>query len=618
MKLRFFKLPEMALLDMGAIKLVGRAAALVWRSGPIWTATNALVVLMEAVLPLLFLFVLKGLIDTASAMMNSSSQDASFGDLMWWIVIASGITLLQAAVGAASTLAGDAQAQAVTDHVADIIHAKSLAADLEYYENAEYRDSMHRAQREASYRPRAIVGTLLGLAGSAIGLLTMVGVLFTFHWAVVPILIVASLPGGYLRLKFARHMYEWRWERTPLERLVGYYGRLITETVFAKEVRLFDLGRHFREKCRDARDELRQERLGFTIRRSWAEFAGDAAAVLGTFSILVLIGYQAFLGAITIGGLAMYFHALNQARGRLGEFLRNTSQLYENYLFLVDFFRFVDLAPKIRDPKHPKPLIRPMTEGIVFEHVSFRYPNAGDFVLKDICMTIRPGEHVAFVGLNGAGKTTLVKLLCRLYDPTEGKISIDGIDLRELDRQDMRRGISAILQDFGKYQLSARDNIWFGNLGLDKYDDRIPIAAQQAGAHDFIEVLDQGYETNLGTMLPGARDLSHGQWQSVALARTILRDAQILILDEPTASLDPQAEQDFFMRFHQLAKDRTTILISHRSLSLTIVDNIFVLDHGRIVEHGPHQELLRRKGLYTHLFEMQARQYGRPSAPQGV
>ena len=618
MKLRLFRLSQIMMLDKGAIKLVGRAVALVWRSGPIWTTTNALVVLMEALLPLLFLIVLKGIIDTAAAMISESSQDASFADLMWWILIASGISLLQAVVNATRTLAGDAQAQAVTDHVSDLLHAKSIAADLEYYENAEYRDSMHRAQREANYRPRIIVSGLLGLAGSAIGLLTMVGVLFTFHWAVVPILFVASLPDGFLRLKYARQIYGWRRERTHVERLVGYYSRLITETAHAKEVRLFNLGRHFRNKCRDARDKLRQEQLEITVRKSWAEFAGEAWAVLGMFAILTLIGYQAFAGAITIGGLAMYFHALNRARAQSSNFLRNTSQLYENYLFLVDFFRFIDLEPRLRDPKYLKPMPRPMTEGVVFDHVSFRYPSGGDFVLKDICMTIRPGEHVAFVGLNGAGKTTLVKLLCRLYDPSKGKISIDGIDLRELDRWDMRRDISAIMQDYGKYQLSARDNVRFGNLELDEHDDRIPIAAQQAGAHEFIDVLDHGYETFLGTMLQGARELSHGQWQKVALARTILRDAQILILDEPTASLDPQSEHDFFLKFHRIAKGRTTILISHRLFSVTIVDRIYVLNHGRIVEHGTHQELLRRKGFYTRLFEMQARQYGQSTAPQGV
>ena len=600
-------------IDPKAMRLVWRAVILVWRSAPIWMAANAFVVLMTALLPLLFLLVLKSLIDSAAAMIESGGDEATLNDLLWWIAAACGIGLIQALNDALGLLAKDAQAQATTDRAADILHEKSIAADLEYYENPDYRDSLHRAQREAGHRPRAIVAGLLGVASNAVGLAAMIGVLFTFHWAAVPILFLASLPGGFLRLRYAREIYGWKRDRTTVERLVGYFSSLITETRFAKEVRLFGLGPYLRRRSRDARDLLRQEKLQISVRKSAAEFAGDACAVIGMFTVLFLIAHQAFIGAITIGGLAMYFHALNRARGQLGNLLMNISQLYEHYLFLVDFFGFVDLKPKLLDPVEPRPVPRPMKTGIVFDHVSFRYPSRGDTVLKDICMEIAPGEHVALVGLNGAGKTTLTKLLARLYDPTEGSISIDGTDLRSFRGQDLRREISVILQDYGKYQLTARQNIWFGDVELDDQDPRIAEAARQAGADETIGTFEKGYDTNLGTMLQGARELSEGQWQRVALSRAILRDAQILILDEPTASMDPRAEQEIFKRFHQLASGRTTILISHRLFSVTIVDRIFVIDHGRIVEQGSHEELLRQRGLYANLFEMQSRQYEKTS-----
>jgi ATP-binding cassette subfamily B protein len=283
--------------------------------------------------------------------------------------------------------------------------------------------------------------------------------------------------------------------------------------------------------------------------------------------------------------------------------------LYEDNLFLSDFTRFLQLRPKVVDSVSPRPFPRPLQQGIAFEGVSFRYPGTEMDVLKDISLQIRPGEHVALVGENGSGKTTLVKLLCRLYDPTSGTVRFDGTDLRELRVNDLRDELAVVFQDYARYHLTARENIWLGNVALPPESPRIEEAAHRTGADAVIAALPEGYETQLGRQFEKGAELSIGQWQKVALARAFLRDTQIIVLDEPTAALDPKAEAAVFEQFHALAKGRTAILISHRLSTVRMADRILVMVDGRIAEAGAHAELLERDGVYAELFQTQARPY---------
>lgn len=283
--------------------------------------------------------------------------------------------------------------------------------------------------------------------------------------------------------------------------------------------------------------------------------------------------------------------------------------LYEDNLFLSNLYEFLDLKPKVAEPLHPTPVTRPMQTGIVFDHVSFQYPTGSRKVIEDISLTIRPGEKVALVGENGAGKTTLIKLLCRLYDPTEGRITLDGVDLRQFEISALRREIGVIFQDYSRYHLTARENIWFGNINLPSDDERIVTAGRQAGADDVITSLPNGYETVIGKWFEGGEELSIGEWQKVALARAFLRDAQIIVLDEPTSSLDVKGEYEVFKKFRQLADGQAAILISHRFSTVRMADRIYVLNGGRIIENGTHDELVQLGGMYAHLFETQAQYY---------
>jgi len=410
-------------------------------------------------------------------------------------------------------------------------------------------------------------------------------------------------------LKYAGQTYRWQRQRTPAERQSWYFHWMLTGDVHAKEIRLFDLGSLFMGRFRDLRQQLRRERLEIATRRSIAELVGQASATIAIFGSYAFIAYRTVQGAITLGDLVMYYQAFQRGQGFLRDILSGLAGLYEDNLFLSNLHEFFELKPKVVEPLHPGPVPCPMQTGIAFDHVSFRYPTGIRKVLEDVTLTIRPGEVVALVGENGSGKTTLIKLLCRLYDPTSGIITLDGIDLRRLETTALRRGISIIFQDYAQYHLTARENIWLGNVVLPPDQERIVAAARHAGADEVITGLPQGYETILGKWFENGEELSVGEWQKVALARAFLRDAQIIVLDEPTSALDARAEYEVFKKFRQLAEGRTVVLISHRFSTVRMADRIFVLEDGRIIESGAHDELVRRGGTYARLFETQAQYY---------
>jgi ATP-binding cassette subfamily B protein len=564
---------------------------------------------VQGTLPLLSLYLMKLVVDAVTVGLAAPHKGVAFGQVALLIGLMGAVTLVAGLCRSIAGLVNEAQSQVVTDHISDILHAKSIEVDLEYYENSQYYDTLHRAQREAPFRPTRIVNGLAQVGQSGVSLLAMAGLLFSFHWGVVAILFAAAIPGAFVRLRYAGKMYRWQRERTPAERRAWYFNWLLTGDMHAKEIRLFDLGSLFMRRFRDLRQQLRRERLEIATRRSVVELVTQVSATLAVFGSYAFIAYRTVQGVITLGDLVMYYQAFQRGQGFLQEILSSLAGLYEDNLFLSNLYEFLDLKPKVVEPHHSRPVPQPMQTGIMFDHVGFRYPTGTREVLEDITLTIRPGEHVALVGENGSGKTTLVKLLCRLYDPIDGIITLDDIDLRQFKTAALRHEISVIFQDYACYHLTARENIWLGDIGCPPDDVRILAAARHSGAEDVITGLPQGYETTLGKWFEDGEELSIGEWQKVALARAFLRAAQILVLDEPTSALDAQAEYDVFKKFRQLAKGRTAILISHRFSTVKMADCIYVLDGGRIIESGTHDELVRRGGRYAHLFETQAQYY---------
>jgi len=585
------------------------ALRLVWQSAPGWTIASLALLIVQGVLPLASLYLMKLVVDAVTTGLVAADKGAAFGKVALLIGLAGGVALITALFRSLAGLVSEAQAQVITDHLSDVLHAKSIEVDLEYYESAQYYDKLHRAQREAPYRPTRILNGLVQVAQNGISLLAMAGLLFSFHWGIAAVLFVASVPGLLVRLRYAGQTYRWQQERTSAERQAWYFHWMLTGDRHAKEIRLFDLGALFRRRFRDLRQQLRQERIKITTRRSIAESVAQVSATVAVFASYAFIAYRTVQGAITLGDLVMYYQAFQRGQGFLQQILSGLAGLYEDNLFLSNLYEFLDLKPKVVQPLHPRPIPQPMQTGIAFDHVTFQYPTSAKKVLEDINLTIRPGEVVALVGENGSGKTTLIKLLCRLYDPTSGIITLDGLDLRQFETTALRREISVIFQDYAQYHLTARENIWFGNVALPPDEDRIVAAARHAGADEVITGLPQGYETILGKWFEDGEELSAGEWQKVALARAFLRDAQIIVLDEPTSALDARAEYEVFKRFRQLAAGRTVILISHRFSTVRMADRLYVLEDGRVIESGSHDELVRRGGTYARLFETQAQYY---------
>ena len=586
-----------------------RALRLVWQTAPRWTLVNVALVFWQGALPLAALYLMKRIVDAVTVSIAAPDKTIAFQHVAVWILLAGGVAILTALTRSLGEYASEAQSLQVTDAVADILHAQSIAVDLAYYEDPGYYDTLHRAQREAPYRPTRIVNGLIQIAQNGISLLGIAGLLFSFNWLLALVLFGAALPGALARLLHSRRLYGFEQAQTEGERRAWYYHTVLTDSTHAKELRLFNLGALFQTRYRDLRQQIRAGRLALSRRRALTDLAAQALATVALFGSLAWIALQTIRGAVTLGDLVIYYLGFQSGLNFLQAALRGLAGLYEDNLFLTNLYQFLDLAPKITAPPQPSAVPQPMPAGIAFHNVGFTYPSRTEEALHEIDLTLAPGEVIALVGENGSGKTTLIKLLCRLYDPTRGAITVDGVDLRGLDPVQWRREISVAFQDYAHYALTAWENIWLGDVAAPPDPARLTEAGRRSGADAAIRRLPHAYDTMLGHWFQEGQELSVGEWQKIALARAFWRDAAVLILDEPTSSLDPLAEAALFREFRGLLDGRSAILISHRFSTVQMADCIYVLDQGRIVERGTHQALLARNGRYARLYRAQAQHY---------
>lgn len=593
---------------------VGPALKLIWESAPRWTVVSAALVVVQSVLPLAALYLMKLVVDGVAEAATGGAD--GFGRILLLIGLVALVGLLTAGARSLAALASEAQGHLVTDHVLGILHRKSVEVDLEYYEDSRYHDTLHRAQNEAPFRPTRILNHLVQATQSGLTVLGIVGLLFAAHWGVAALVFVAVLPALWVRLRHADRAYEWQRTRASGERRALYLDRLLMQSWHAKEVRLLELGPLLMRRFRGLRERLRDERIALARERSMAEVATQAAAALAVFGSYGIIAYQTYTGALTVGDLVMYFGAVQRGQSLLQSLFTALGGLYEDGLFLSALDDFLELEPRVIRPESPRRLSGALQDGLIVDGVSFRYPSSARPLLEDVSLEVRPGEMVALVGRNGSGKTTLVKLMSRLYDPTAGRITLEGVDLRDLDPAELRRWLTVVFQDYARYQCPASDNVWFGDVERPRDGDAIAEAAREAGADELIRSLPFGYDTMLGNHFEDGEELSTGEWQKVALARALFRGAPLMILDEPTSALDTRSEADFFRGLRELPGDRAVLVISHRFSTVAVADRIYVIDGGRIVEDGTHRELLANGGLYADMYDAQA--FLRPREDDGV
>lgn len=591
---------------------IDRALTFVWQASKGSTILLGVLVAVLGVLPIVSLYLVKMIIDQVAALALSPPlgfMDPAFFFVAQLITAAFGIGLLAALLGFAADYIKKSQAQTVADYMYAILHEQSCRVDLAFFESPEYRDTLFRAQQEGPYRPTKIVNGLFAAGQAGASFLAVAWLLAVFNPLLPVIICAAAAPGILLRLSYSKKIYEWQEKRTEDERRAYYFHWMLTGDAHAKEFRLFNLGPYFIERFRQIRSTLKEEKLWFERRRAMGDFIAQASAIICVFGSFAYIAFKAANGEITIGDLVMYFQAFQRGIGYLKTLLETGAEMYEDNLFLSHFYEFLKVKPDIESPHHPVPVPEKIKAGIEFKNVDFFYQKDGKYVLNCINFSIGPGEIVALVGKNGSGKSTIVKILTRLYDPQKGGVYLDGMNIKKIDIGLFRKKISVVFQDHIKYYLKAGENILLGDMDRDADAESMRTAAIESGIDKKIRRLPAGYDTLLGRWFKNGEELSMGQWQMLAIARAFYRDAEIVVLDEPSSALDPEAEKKLFVSLRRLIQNRSALIISHRYSTVRQADRILVMDQGRIIEQGSHNDLMGLDGEYARLYNAQAKGY---------
>jgi ATP-binding cassette, subfamily B, bacterial len=591
---------------LSALRNVAPVLRIVWESGPAVVAAGLIVRLFGSLLPLAALWITKLIIDRIVQIVSAHSP---VPPSLWLLVAAEfGIAVVGSALSRTTDYLDALLADKYIRHIS--IKVMNHAADLDMlaYENPVFYDRLERARVQATDRLGMIqsIGRLVQQVITAVLLSVSI---FVFSPWLLLLLIGGILPAFLGESHFAFLGYATSFRQTPIRRELDYLRVLGGSREAAKELKLFGLKPFLIERFTRLSDQIYRENVGLARHRL---VAGSLLSIIGTvgyFSAYAYVIWRTVSGSLTVGSLTFLTGAILQASGNIQQIFSIVSGIADQALFLTDLLAFFEMQPTIRSKPGALPAPRPIVRGFEFRNVSFQYPGNSRLILDGLDFRLEPGERVALIGENGEGKTTIVKLMTRLYDPVDGQILLDGVDLRAYDLEDLYREIGVIFQDFMRYEMTAAENIAVGQIDMLTRPAQLQMAAAKSMADEVIARLPRGFAQMLGRRFEGGVDLSGGEWQKVALARAYLRDAQVLILDEPTASLDARSEFEVFQRFAELTEGKTALFVSHRFSTVRMADRIVVLEKGRIIEDGSHQRLSSRGGRYAEMFEMQAASY---------
>ncbi|MDX1911180.1 MAG: ABC transporter ATP-binding protein [Saprospiraceae bacterium] len=593
-----------------SLRNVPRFFRMIWDVSPKLTLWNIVLRLVQAAVPLAMLYVGKEIVDEV---VQQISQPSPFRwqlpPVLWyWVLAELGLAILSSLLNRAITLTDSLLGDLVNNDssVRIIRHAATL--DLYQFEDATFYDKLERARTQTAGRT-ALMSMVLSQAQDLITVIFLAAGLVAFNPWLLIILVVAVIPSFVGETRFNQESYSLSRSWTPERREIDYLRYIGASNETAKEIKIFGLENYIADRFKTISDRYFLVNQKLALKRAGWGALFSALGTVSYYAAYVFVIGQTIAGQITIGTLTFLAGAFSRLQGLLQGIVSRFSRIAEMSLYLQDLFDFLALKPLVESHAGGKKIPRPIRQGFVFENVGFKYPDTDVWALRHLNFTLHPGEKLALVGENGAGKTTLVKLLAHLYEPTEGRILLDGVDLCEYDPDDLRREIGIIFQDYVRFMFTAGENIAIGNITEHGNQSRIEGSAQKSLADTVIEPLPKKYAQMLGKRFTGGVDLSGGQWQKVALARAYMREAQLIILDEPTAALDARAEHEVFVRFAELMKGKAAVLISHRFSTVRMADRILFLEHGQLLELGTHEELVAQGGKYAELFRLQAKGY---------
>jgi ATP-binding cassette subfamily B protein len=524
------------------------------------------------------------------------------------LMLECGLAIVSDLLGRASSLVDSLLSELYSNFASVRLMEHAASLDLEQFESSEQQDRLERARRQVTGRT-TLLTQVFGQAQDALTAVSLAAGLIAYAPWLIGLILLALLPAFLGEVHFNAQGYRLNWFRTPERRQLDYFRYLGSSVETAKEIKLFALNGFLIDRFRRFAGRMYTENRRLAIRRAAWGGLFAALASLAYYLAYAILVWRTVLGAFSIGDLTFLAGSFLRLRTLLEGLLLGFSQIAGQAMYLDDLFSFFDVRPRITSPPNPRAFPNPLQAGVLFEDVGFRYPDTDRWAVRHLDLTLRAGEVLALVGENGAGKTTVVKLLARLYDPTEGRILLDGHDIREYDVLDLRRHIGVIFQDFVRFHFTAGENIGAGRIDAVDDSGRIALAATRSLADTVIARLPRGYDQPLGRRFNEGSDLSGGEWQKIAIARAYMRDADVLILDEPTAALDARSEYEVFQRFRDLSNGKTAVLISHRFSTVRMADRIVVMEDGRVTEQGAHAELLAARGRYAELFELQASGY---------